>query len=79
MASSPPKVKGKCDRCGGELYQRPDDKEETVKERLKVYFAQTAPLIDYYRQAAKLVEVDGEGEVKDVTKRIVKALRKRAR
>ena len=72
---SPPSVKGKCDRCGGELYQRPDDKEETVKERLKVFFAQTAPLIDYYSGMGKLLEVDGEGSVDDISERIVAALR----
>ena len=72
---NPPKVTGKCDRCGGELYQRPDDTAETVKERLKVYFSQTAPLIDYYTQSGKLREVDGKGELADVSKRIVAAIR----
>ena len=71
---SPPKVWGKCDRCGGELYQRPDDTVETVKERLRVYFAETAPLVDYYTQSGKLVEIDGEGEIEEVSKRIVLAL-----
>ena len=52
--SSPPKVKGKCDKCGGELYQRPDDTVETVKKRLKVYFAETAPLIEYYHKGRKI-------------------------
>ncbi len=75
IVNSPPKVWGKCDRCGGELYQRPDDTTETVKQRLKVYFAETAPLIDYYSQAGKLLEVDGEGEVNEVAKRIMVALR----
>ena len=72
--SSPPKIKGKCDKCGGELYQRADDTEETVKKRLVVYFAETAPLIDYYTRAGKLVEVKGEGAMEDVEKRIVKSL-----
>jgi len=72
--NSPPKVWGKCDNCGGELYQRPDDTVETVKKRLEVYFAQTAPLIDYYTQADKLLEVDGEGSVNEVGRRIVTAL-----
>ena len=72
--SSPPKVGGKCDKCGGELYQRPDDTVETVKKRLQVYFAQTAPLIDYYTQAGKLLEIDGEGSVDEVSRRIVAAL-----
>jgi len=71
---SPPKVWGKCDKCGGELYQRPDDTVETVKKRLQVYFAQTAPLIDYYTQAGKLLEIDGEGSVDEVSRRIVAAL-----
>lgn len=72
--SAPPRVAGKCDRCGGELYQRADDRVETVKQRLGVYFAETAPLIAYYQQAGKLLEVDGEGEVEAVQRRIVDAL-----
>ena len=75
-ANSPPKVWGKCDQCSGELYQRPDDTVETVKKRLEVYFAETAPLIDYYTQAGKLLEVDGEGSVDEVEGRIVEALRR---
>ena len=71
---SPPKVWGRCDKCGGELYQRPDDTVEVVKKRLEVYFTQTAPLIDYYNQAGKLVEVDGEGDVTEVGNRIIVAL-----
>ena len=73
---SPPKVKGKCDRCGGELYQRADDNAETVKKRLEVYFAETAPLIDYYKKAGKLVEVNGEGGADEVNQRILAALAK---
>ena len=65
---------GKCDRCGGELYQRPDDTAETVKKRLEIYFAQTAPLIDYYTRKGRLLEVDGEGSVDEVTDRIEAAL-----
>ncbi len=72
---NPPKVKEKCDRCGGQLYQRPDDKVETVKERLKVYFSQTAPLIDYYTRTGKLREVDGKGDLNEVSKRIVAAIK----
>jgi adenylate kinase len=71
---SPPKVWGKCDRCGGELYQRPDDTIETVKKRLEVYLAETAPLIDYYARQGKLLEVDGEGSIDEVEKRVVAAL-----
>lgn len=65
---------GRCERCGGELYQRPDDTAETVKKRLEVYFAETEPLIDYYAQEGKLVEIDGEGGVAEVTGRIKAAL-----
>ena len=72
---SPPKVAGKCDRCGGELYQRADDNAETVKNRLKVYFAETSPLIEYYRSANKLLEIDGEGSTSDVNGRILAALK----
>jgi adenylate kinase len=57
---SPPKEPGVCDKCGGELYQRPDDTPETQKHRIKVYFEQTAPLIDYYREKGLLVEVNGQ-------------------
>jgi adenylate kinase len=71
---SPPRVWGKCDKCGGELYQRPDDNEVSVKKRLEVYFAETAPLIDYYTQGSKLIEIDGEGGVAEVAKRIKAAL-----
>jgi len=73
--SSPPKVWGKCDKCGGELYQRPDDSEESVKKRLKVYLAETAPLIDYYAAAGKLLEIDGKGEVAEVAGRIITAVK----
>ncbi len=75
--NSPPKTPGKCDRCGGELYQRADDTVETVKERLRVYFAQTAPLIDYYTRAGKLLEVDGEGGADEVGERIMASIGER--
>jgi adenylate kinase len=71
---SPPKVAGKCDRCGGELYQRADDNIETIKNRLKVYFTETSPLIDYYKKSGKLLEINGEGNAAGVNKRIVTAL-----
>ena len=74
--NSPPKVEGKCDQCGGELYQRSDDTNETVRERLRVYFAETAPLIDYYAQSGKLLEVDGEGSVDEVEERILMSIRR---
>jgi adenylate kinase len=71
---SPPKVEGKCDRCGGELYQRADDTVETVKKRLEVYFSETSPLIDYYKRTGKLLEINGEGGVAEVNQRIIAAL-----
>ncbi len=73
---SPPKVAGKCDKCGGELYQRADDTAETVKKRLVVFEAETSPLVQYYRSARKLVEVDGEGTEDSVEARIVETLRR---
>ncbi|MFC1915873.1 adenylate kinase [Chloroflexota bacterium] len=74
IINSPPEVWGKCDKCGGGLYQRPDDTAETVKKRLEVYFAETTPLIDYYTQKSKLLEIDGVGSVDEVTQRIVAVL-----
>ena len=72
--NNPPRIAGKCDRCGGELYQRADDNIDTIKERLQVFFAETSPLIDYYTQAEKLLEVNGEGDVDEIKGRILKAL-----
>lgn len=65
--NQPPRQPGVCDRDGTPLYQRDDDKPETVQRRLDVYFQQTAPLIDYYARAGKLVEVDGAQPIEDVT------------
>ncbi len=76
--NSPPRVAGKCDRCGGELYQRADDNVETIKKRLQVFFADTAPLIDYYAKAGKLLEIAGEGSVDAVAGRIVGSFRREA-
>jgi adenylate kinase len=70
-----PTTAGVCDRCGGELYQRDDDKPETVRHRLEVYAAQTAPLIDFYRGEDKLVAIDAVGAVEDVTERAISALK----
>jgi adenylate kinase len=71
----PPKVAGKCDHCGGELYQRADDTEETARKRLDVYFAQTMPLIEYYTRSGKLVEADGEKGIDEVTEDLVRVLK----
>jgi len=74
LVSSPPKVAGRCDRCGGELYQRPDDSPETVRKRIEVYSAETAPLIAYYEEAGKLVEINGDGGIEEVGEELVGAL-----
>jgi adenylate kinase len=74
VTDSPPKVWGKCDKCGGELYQRPDDTEQSIKKRLEVYSAETAPLIDYYARRGKLLEIEGEGSVAEVGRKITTAL-----
>jgi adenylate kinase len=71
----PPKVAGVCDLCGGELYQRVDDTPETVRRRLEVYFAQTAPLIDYYRDQGVLAAVDGQQSIEAVTRDVLEALK----
>ncbi len=73
---SPPKEDNKCDKCGGELYQRDDDKEETVRERLRVYKEQTQPLIDYYKKKGVLYEVDGTKSIDEVWKEIENILEK---
>jgi adenylate kinase len=70
----PPRQAGRCDQCGGELYQREDDKPETARRRLEVYSQQTAPLIDYYRARGKLVEVDGDKPVEEVAEGLLAAV-----
>lgn len=71
---NPPQREGICDVCGGELYQRDDDKPETVRNRLRVYFAQTAPLIQYYCQAGLLHRVSGEGDIEAVNRALLKVI-----
>jgi adenylate kinase len=71
----PPAEPGTCDRCGGELYQRDDDKAETVQNRLDVYARQTAPLVGYYAGHGLLVGIDATGQVDDVTGRALEVLR----
>ena len=73
----PPREAGRCDQCGGELYQREDDRPETVRKRLEVYFQQTAPLIDYYRARGKLVEIDGDKSVEEVAEHLLAAVEDR--
>jgi adenylate kinase len=71
----PPTAEGVCDICGGELFQRDDDKPETIRHRLEVYYEQTAPLVGYYAEARVLVGIDAMGPVDDVTERALAALR----
>ncbi len=66
VVSAPSKSPGVCDRCGGELYQREDDSEATVRHRLGVYARQTAPLLDWYRGRGMLVSVPGEGPIETI-------------
>ena len=74
VTESRPEVPGRCDKCGGELYQRPDDNNETVKERIKVFLAQTIPILDYYEEQAKLTRVNGNLGVEVVAKEMMSAL-----
>ncbi|MEK7681432.1 MAG: adenylate kinase [Chloroflexota bacterium] len=74
VTSAPPRVAGKCDRCGGQLYQRADDTPETARNRLRVYFQQTMPLIEYYQKAGKLTEVNGEQEIDKVRGDLLRSL-----
>src|SRR5690554_46248 len=69
------KQAGVCDQCGGSLYQREDDREEIVRNRLEVYFRQTEPLIRYYRKAGILMEVNGDRDIAGVYQEIITALR----
>lgn len=71
---NPPDQEGICDFDGSELYQREDDKEDTVKNRIQVYFENTMPLIDYYRGAGLLVEVDGEQTIEKVHEELYKSI-----
>ncbi|HEX6935012.1 MAG TPA: adenylate kinase [Actinomycetes bacterium] len=72
----PPATEGTCDRCGGELFQRDDDSEDTIRHRLVVYVDQTSPLIGYYGDRGLLRGVDATGPVEDVTERAINALRR---
>ena len=74
--SNPPKNDNICDFDGSELYQRDDDKAETVKHRIEVYFDQTSPLISYYRDHGKLIEIDGTRSIDQVTQDLLTAVNK---
>lgn len=74
VSFNPPKKDLVCDKCGTALVQRDDDKEDTVRNRLKVYQEQTAPLIEYYRKKGKIVDIEGTGGIEAVFERMVKAI-----
>jgi adenylate kinase len=73
---NPPKVPGKCDLCGGDLYQRPDDAEATVKQRLQAYHNETQPLIDYYNKRGIVATVIGVGDINAIFDQIIVVLDK---
>jgi adenylate kinase len=78
VSFNPPKVKDTCDTCAGELYQRADDTEEAIKNRLAVYKKQTQPVLDYYKKKGVLVDIDGDREIEEVKADVIKALEKLA-
>ncbi|NLM05628.1 MAG: adenylate kinase [Tissierellia bacterium] len=71
---NPPKVEGVCDDCGGELYQRADDNEETVKNRIDVYTRETEPLIEFYKERSILTDIDATAPIDSITAEIIKQL-----
>ncbi|WP_432036552.1 adenylate kinase [Streptomyces cucumeris] len=73
-----PRAEGVCDECGGELYQREDDSEETVRKRLEVYHRETEPIIDYYKSKGLVVTISALGKVNEVTQRAMDALAAKA-
>ncbi len=79
LADHLPQISETCDRCGGRLIQRPDDREETVENRLKVYQDQTSPLVRYYREKGLLKSVKADGGIEKVFARIWKLLEKKGR
>lgn len=72
----PPKKDGICDKCSGELYQRNDDKEETIQKRIEVYKKETEPLKDYYRKHGKLRTIKGVGEIQEIFLSITNSIQK---
>lgn len=77
MTNFKPKVQGICDDCGADLMQRPDDREEAIENRLKVYEKQTSPLIDYYKKKKNLAEVSGDMEVSELNHALDELFRKK--
>jgi adenylate kinase len=78
LKSNPPKVSGVCDFDGSELYQRDDDRADTVSKRIDIYMEQTSPLIEYYRDHGKLVEINGLQSIEQVTQTLLDALKNKS-
>ncbi|HUL61520.1 MAG TPA: adenylate kinase [Methanocella sp.] len=78
VAFNPPRAQDVCDACGGELYQRADDREEAIKNRLAVYKKQTQPVLDYYKKKGILIDVDGDREIEEVRADVIHALKEQA-
>ena len=76
VSFDPPSVAGICDDCGGELFQRDDDREETIRHRLEVYQEQTSPLVSFYADEGTLLGLDATGPVDEITERALSALRR---
>jgi len=74
MKNKPPKQEGVCDSCGGEVYQRADDNEETIKNRMEVYLESTIPMVDYYQAQGKLKKIDGNLETHELQEILIKKL-----
>ncbi|MCE2403595.1 MAG: adenylate kinase [Dehalococcoidia bacterium] len=74
IKTAPPSTPGRCDRCGGDLLQREDDRPEAVRVRIRVYNEETHPMLDHYARSGKLVEVDGLGRIDEVAERLLKAM-----
>jgi len=75
LLTQPPGVPGKCDRCGGELYQRPDDREEVIRNRFRVYLEQSAPLVGYYEKKGLLRRVDASLSPDEIFRKVAEVLR----
>lgn len=74
---SPPMMGGKCDRCGGDLYQREDDREKVVRQRFQTYRESTQPLVDYYETKSVLEKVSGDGTIEQISQNLLKVLQSR--
>ena len=74
LVSSPPKIENVCNQCNGELYQRPDDTADAVRQRIQVFTQQTIPLVDYYTSKGILTEIDGEQDISEVQRALIAAV-----